>query len=233
LTGVELKLGERLEVLQGDRRAASMIETITPKGRLVISEPMYGLGRLNVKKNDTLNLSVYRETGILTFTATAENIINERGLIFIEVEIRSKVSRHQRRNYVRFDTMLPVTIIPLFEPGIESAGDREAVGKLAERRLSGKAPEPDEIFIGFTLDISGGGLRFFNKRELARGTAADCSIVLQGNEKIEASVRILRHEYDIQEGNYIMSAKFIGIQEVLRERIIKYIFAEQLRKRRG
>jgi c-di-GMP-binding flagellar brake protein YcgR len=228
---VELKLGERLEVLREEKRAASVIEMITPQGRLVISEPMHGLGRLPVKKNDMLNMSVFRGSGILSFTATAERVFTERGLTFIEVEIRSKVSRHQRRNYVRFDTMLPMTALPLYTANAEHLSDKEAVGMLAARRLAG-TPNSEDILSCTTLDISGGGVQFICKIELPRGTISDCGILLKDGTKAEASMRVLRSEYDLNEKQYTMCAKFIGIQETLRERIIKYIFNEQLRQRR-
>jgi c-di-GMP-binding flagellar brake protein YcgR len=232
MAGFELRLGDRLEVLWDDRRAASMIETITPEGRLIISEPMYGLGRLPVKKNNVLVLSVFRETGVLSFTVTAERIIQEGELTLIEVQIRSKVSRHQRRNYVRFETTLPMTAIPLYKANEDQISDREAVGLLTARRLAEK-PRKEDILAGTTLDISGGGTRFSCTKELLRGAVADCEINLTDGSKITASIRILRVEHERHEGKSVMGAKFIGIQEVLREQIIKYIFAEQLRKRRN
>jgi c-di-GMP-binding flagellar brake protein YcgR len=232
MAGFELKLGDRLEVLREDRRAASMIETITKDGRLIISEPMYGLGRLPVKKNDVLTLSVFRETGILSFTATAEKIHAEKGLTFIEVQIRSKVNRHQRRNYVRFETMLAMTVVPLGQAGEDQMSDKEAVGLLTTRRLAG-TPGNEDILTTTTLDISGGGVRFFCGKQLPRGAVADCEVTLTGGNKITASIRIQRIEHERHEGKCIMGAKFIGIQEVQREQIIKYIFAEQLRKRRN
>jgi c-di-GMP-binding flagellar brake protein YcgR len=232
MAGFDLKLGDRLEVFKDDKRAASMIETITPGGRLVISEPMYGLGRLPVKNNDLLTISVFRETGLLSFTATAEKIYYDNNLTFIEIEIRSKVTRNQRRDYVRFETMLKMIVKPLYRSGSDMIGDKEAVGLLATRRISGEVIDADGILSCMTLDISGGGARFFGRKELPRGTVADCEIILSDGGKIDACIRIIRNEQERHNGSVIMGARFIGIQEVLRERIIKYIFAEQLRQRK-
>ncbi|MCL2002670.1 MAG: PilZ domain-containing protein [Oscillospiraceae bacterium] len=232
MAGYELKLGERLEVIREDRRGVSKIETITPNGRLIISEPLYGLGRLPVKKKDLLTLCVFRETGILSFTVTAEKIIEDNNLTFIEVELRSKIVRHQRRNFVRFDTTLPMTVKPLYTKSSESLGDKEAVGLLTARRLSGESIPKEETLACTTLDISGGGARFFSKTELLLGIPADCELRLSDGFLVEASMRVVRVEYERHEGKSVMGAKFIGIQEALRERLIKYIFAEQLKQRR-
>jgi c-di-GMP-binding flagellar brake protein YcgR len=233
MPGVELKLGEKLEIMREEKRAVSTIESITKNGRMIISEPMHGLGRLPLKKNDKIDISVFRESGILAFAATAERIIQERGLTFIELEIRSKINRHQRRNYVRFDTVLPMSVSPLYDQDALQLTDRELVTRLTSRRLS-DTPIPEGELIGCTtLDISGGGVRFFCKNELVKGASGDCEILLKDGSLIEASMRILRCEHELYEGHYVMGAKFIGIQEALRERIIKYIFSEQLKQRRG
>jgi c-di-GMP-binding flagellar brake protein YcgR len=227
----ELKPGERLEVLREDKRAVSVIEMITAGGRLVISEPMVGLGRLPVKLHDKLNLYIYRDSGMLSCAVTAEKFLKERGMTFIEVEIRSKLSRYQRRDFVRFDTLLPVFIDPL--TGVENAGgmsDTEAVRLVGDRKLSGTAAG-EEALGGFTLDISGGGMRFFLNRMLELGSVAGCEILLDDANRITATMRVIRCERDLHEGQNIMGARFIGIQEGLRERIIKYIFAEQLKRR--
>ncbi|MDR0324703.1 MAG: PilZ domain-containing protein [Oscillospiraceae bacterium] len=231
MAGIELKLGERLEILREEKRAVSVIEMITTAGRLVISEPMSGTNRLPVKKDDKLSLYIFRESGMLTCTVTAENIFKERGLVFIEVEIRSKISRYQRRDFVRFDTLLPVSVWPLAGvPNADRLSDAEAVALLADRKLSGAANK-DGMIGGFTLDISGGGLRYFSKEMMELGAVGSCEVFLDDGNRVSAAMRIVRCERDLYEGKYIMGAKFIGIEESLRNRIIKYIFAEQLKRR--
>jgi|GEM_PF-2363255 len=229
----ELKPGERLEVLRDDKRAVSVIEMITKSGRLVISEPMIGSGRLPVKANDKLSLYIYRESGMLSCTVTAEKFYKERGLTLIEVEIRSKLSRYQRRDFVRFDALLPVSVWPL--PGVEDPermSDKEAVQIIADRRIKGTAAE-SELIGGFTLDLSGGGMRFFAGKMLDLHSIADCEVFLDDGERIVAVARIIRCERDLYEGKVIMGAKFIGIADHLRERVIKYIFSEQLKRRQA
>lgn len=230
----DLKLGERLEVLREDKRGISDIQMITPEGRLVISEPMMGTKRLPVKKNDTLRLCYFRSSGMLSCVVTAERLFKEKGLCLIEVEIRSQVNRNQRRDFVRFDTLLPASILPLTGvPDVEQISDEAGVRLLVDRRLAG-ADNPDDAIGGFTMDISGGGMRFVSKQPLELGSLADCSIYLNDNDKVTAAIRIVRCEIDHDPnsgGKYFLGAKFIGIEESLRNRIIKYIFNEQLKRR--
>jgi c-di-GMP-binding flagellar brake protein YcgR len=210
-----------------------MIEMITPEGRLVISAPMRGTGHLPVRVGDVMSLYIFRDSGMLTCTVTAEDIFEDRGLKYIEVEIRSKISRYQRRDFVRFETLLPVSVWPLNGVGDpDSLSDKEAVQLLIDRRMK-DVPEEDEILNGFTLDISGGGLRFFGKRMIEHGTLGTCEVFLTDDDKVTAQARIVRCEHDQFEGKSIMGAKFIGIAEPLRDKIIKYIFEEQLKRRRA
>ncbi|MDR0293655.1 MAG: flagellar brake domain-containing protein, partial [Oscillospiraceae bacterium] len=184
----ELKLGEKLEILRDDRRAVSTIEAITPEGRLVISAPLSGTDRLPVKKDDKFRIYVFRDSGMLTCTVTAENILRERGLTYVEVEIRSKIERNQRRDFVRFDAILPMSVVPLTGmPGAERLSDTEAVHLLVDRRLSGTAGK-DEAIGGFTLDISGGGMRFFSKKMLQLGTVGSCEVYLEETDRITADI---------------------------------------------
>jgi c-di-GMP-binding flagellar brake protein YcgR len=232
-TGHNIKLGDRVEVLRDDRRAVSTVEAITPAGRLIISEPMSGTNLLPLHKGDKLDVFVLQGSGMLNFVVTAEEFIKERGLRFVEVEIRSKITRLQRRDFVRLDTHLPLSIIPL--PDAEqskSLSDNEAVSIVTDRRMSGQVTE-EEIIGAITLDISGGGIRFFAKNKMEIESVADCEVLLDDGDKVSATIRIILCERDKHEGNVIMRARFIGISEPLRDKIIKYIFAEQLKRRRA
>ena len=226
--GLDIKLGERLEVVVDDRRAVSVIEAIKPNGRLVISEPMCGTSRPSISRGDRLGIYIFRGTSMLSCTVSAEDFIEDGGLRFVELEIRSKLTRIQRRDFVRFDTLLPLMLVPL--ENSSELSDNEAVSIVADRRMSGSVTE-EQMLGGFTLDISGGGMRFFCKKTLPLNSAADCEVLLDIGERVTAVGRIVRCEQDLHQGHPIMGMKFIGIAGTLREGIIKYIFAEQLRRR--
>jgi c-di-GMP-binding flagellar brake protein YcgR len=194
---------------------------------------MMGTNLLPVYKGDKLNLTFFQGSGMFNFTVTVEDIIKERGLTYLEVEIRSEISRLQRRDFVRLDTILPIAITPL--PDVEHGkglSDTEAVGIITDRRLAGDISE-DEVVGGFTLDISAGGVRFFCKKPMEINSVADCDVFLEDGDKITASIRMILCERDLHEGNVVMRARFIGIAESLRDKIIKHIFAEQLKRRRA
>jgi c-di-GMP-binding flagellar brake protein YcgR len=230
---VELRPGERLEVLREERRGVSVIEMISKNGRLVISEPMIGSGRIPVKKHDKLHLCIYRDSGMLSCVVTAEDFIKEGDLTLIEVEIRSKLSRYQRRDFVRFDALLPVRVFLLRDvENQQTLTDTEAVGLVSERMIAGLIDDRDAIE-GITLDISGGGMRFVLPIMLEYESIMRCEVLLDNESKVSATSRIIRCERDLYEGQNIMGARFIGIEEMLRERVIKFIFAEQLKRRRS
>lgn len=231
-TGLNLRLGDRLEVLMGDKRAVAVVEETTPKGRLIITAPLSGTSRVLLSKREKLNVFAFQGSGILNFSVTVEGFSKENGMDYVEVEVCSKVNRLQRRDFVRYDTLLPITIVPLIdgEAGRELS-DNAAVTAVADQRLSGKAEEEEKLS-GFTLDISGGGLRFFCKKTFEMDSVFDCDVYLDDGDKISASMRIMRVEHEKYDGNTIMGARFIGIADTLRERLIKYIFNEQLKKRR-
>jgi c-di-GMP-binding flagellar brake protein YcgR len=231
LPDYDLKPGERLEVLREEKRGVSDVQALTAGGRLVISEPVHGEGRLPVNEGDLLRLFYCRPFGLLSCTVTAERIYQEDGVPLIEAEIRSQIRRQQRREFVRFETALPVSVIPLAEI-TESEDDHSDALLIADRKLAGPMWE-DMTVKGFTWDISGGGLRFTVGQKLSPGTLAACTVDLGDGNPVDAGIRVIRCEDDMEDRRrFIISAKFIGIDDSQRGKIIRYIFDEQSRRKR-
>ncbi len=227
----DMKLGERLEVLRGEKRGVSDIQAFTTAGRVVISEPMHGEGILPVKEGDMLRLFYYRPFGMLSCIVTAERVYEERELTLIETELRSQVTRYQRREFVRFDAILPVRILPLVT-AIESDGlDEETVTRLLADRTLTEPLRGEDALKGVTLDISGGGLRFICGQKIEVGTLAACAVFLTDKISVDANIRIVRSETD-PEDRATASAKFIGMDDDRRGKIIRYIFEEQSRRKK-
>ncbi len=216
----DLKLGERLEVLRGDRHGVSNIQAFTKSGQVIISEPMHREAYLSVQEGDLLNLFYYRPFGMLSCVVTAERVYRDAELGLIETEIRSQISRHQRREFVRFETLLPVTVVPLVASAETNGINEDMAVRLLTDRLLTEAHE--NALEGITLDISGGGLRFTCPKKLIPGTLAACIVSLNDTESVCANIRAVRSEAGL-DGQFIIGAKFVGISDSRRGKIIRYI----------
>jgi len=120
----------------------------------------------------------------------------------------TQLNRVQRRNFVRFDTILPLKF---------SLIDGE-----------GSAEKP-EVFQAGTLDISGGGVGFNTALPLQMGIRLQLELGLPGQEPIEAIGTVVRvvDESGPVKKRYQIGVNFLVIEEKDRDRIIRHIFTKQ------
>lgn len=114
------------------------------------------------------------------------------------------VNRTQRRDFVRWDTKLPLTFTLLdanFETILEN--------------------------IGKTTDLSGGGLKFTTTENLQKDDVLNMEINLPGVGSVTAICQILRVKDINEQQEYTCSAIFNIIDELERDKIIHYIFNQQ------
>jgi c-di-GMP-binding flagellar brake protein YcgR len=231
---LNINQGDKLNITKNDIRATSSVESITKNDRLVITEPLISnVDMMHTYKGDKLNVTVFQGGGRLDFDIEVTNITRERGLTFLEVKLCSDVKRTQRREYVRIETLLDLHIVPF--PDTEKTkelDDGTAFAVVKKRRLSGTVT-PDDMVTGNTLDISGGGIRFYSKTTLEKDSLADCLVILKDGDKILTPIKITFVEENTYENQLVMRAKFLNLPETAQEKLIKYICAEQLKKRQA
>lgn len=120
--------------------------------------------------------------------------------------------RTQRRNFVRLDAILSITITQVDE-------DYKPVG---------------ETFSGTTVDLSGGGAMFVCNTKLKFGDSLDTMIYLSDNDSVKAVSKVTRFVENLPNAKqkYSVGLEFTVIEESERDKIIKFIFNKQREMRK-
>jgi c-di-GMP-binding flagellar brake protein YcgR len=204
--GLEITLGDKLEVLIGEKRCASMVQGLRRSGSLLLSPPTYRTVKIPLHPGEKIQVILYRELGMYSFIAQVNKRLIEGELEMLDVSVVSPVSKYQRRDFVRFETALTLHIT----------------------RLSG-AGEP---LVGKTIDISGGGLRFRSDIYFQKDSSFRVTLFLGQGVEFSAPAAAIRCDEDrAGELRFITCAEFEDLTEAKRKQIIKYIFDSQLRRR--
>ena len=158
-----------------------------------------------VKVNYTDNVAIY------TFTTEVISQ-NRQNPPTLTLGQPFDVKRIQRRNFVRLDAKLAVTLHKVDE-------NFAPIG---------------ESFAGTTVDISGGGSMFGCSTLLHMGEVLESAVYLSENETVKAIGRVVRfvENPSALRNKYSAGLEFTVIEESERDKIIRYIFNRQRELRR-
>lgn len=229
----ELRLGERLEIMIGENRCACDVQEITEDGLLILSAPTYRGMMVPLLPGELLHVLYYRQSGMFSFIARLVRRFQEQELDLIELDLKSPISKYQRRDFVRLSTVLPVTLRLIAAP--ERLVDRtvdEVLRLIYDQRYVG-IPRPllegEEVYKCYTLDLSGGGAQFSTNESFENGSLMECTFHT-GSGDLTVDGQIVRVDVNRNESpQYRMGVHFVNIDERIRRKIIKFIFEEQAR----
>lgn len=151
------------------------------------------------------------------FSARAYDDFLSNGLRFIKVKVLGEIRTIQRRNDYRFKINLKVLYRKIKFEGLEFK------------------PLSDEFAPSRTINISGGGVCILLNEEIGVNTHLECTIEIEKNFNIRFIGKVVRCEENNDSSlNYKYEAgiKYDIIDNKDRERIIRFIFKEQLKLRR-
>ncbi len=229
----DLTLGERLDVIIGERRCISNVQEITRAGNLVISAPTYRSVIVPIPDGELVNVVYFRQSGMFSFVAALLRRYNDGNIELCEIEIKSPISKYQRRDFVRYDTVLPVRVSMLADAEtLSGMSIEETLRRIFDRRYMGMPREgdyPSEDCL--TLDISGGGLRFSARESYEKNCLLECTVTFSDEEEITVDALVMRAEEARNGLPWRIGVQFVNIEERLRRKIIKYIFNEQVKER--
>ncbi len=87
-----------------------------------------------------------------------------------------------------------------------------------------------ENIITDVINISAGGIKLKTNTELQEGHYYDIEIRLSGNMKIECTLQPIRTE-KLDDNNYIISGKFINLENIDRIVLVQYVFKMKMEDR--
>lgn len=186
----------------------SQIEGHIDENRIRISAPIFEAKIYPIKVNSKIEAYLFfKSNQVYRIAGFVEDRLIVDDIALLDVRVTENLQKIQRRQYFRFDCLVPITFY--------------------EKQLSGLEDDKREIY-GVTIDLSGGGLSALTDEPLNRDTEIKGKFILDDNP-IEFSFKFIRCFKNIinNELKYVSSISFIDIGYKDRERIVEFIFNQQ------
>lgn len=224
---VELQETEHGKTAENEHKLhQSEVYDLLSEDRLEITMPIEQ-GKLVLMEVDAeYTMIFYTQNGLYQCDGRVIDRYKSENVYLLLIELTGKLSKHQRRDYYRYNCALDLGVRLLTEEEIEASAEGDLLMYIPNLELSQ----------GMIVDISGGGLRFTSKGKFEKESLIYCTYVLsvQGKAKrYEVSAKILHvKELENHSGIYEYRVKFDKIEMAEREEIIRYIFEEERKERR-
>lgn len=235
---VDIHILQEAKRKEGDDEITTYVSSVfdtTPTGEVLINMPT-NAGKVVVLPMDlryefifNCNGPMYKAEGEVTGRAKKESFY------LLRVKLTTELTKFQRRQYYRLETMMPLIYIGIDE----ETALKETIDEVND---AVKDAAGDVGFvsrgIGTIMDISGGGIRFINdspledthyfllnfqfESEADNSTKKYMSVVAK---KVASDYKRLANKYEHR-------TKFLFKDEKDRELLIKYIFDEERRLRK-
>lgn len=155
-------------------------------------------------------LSIYTKNGVYKCKSSVKSRYKKKDLNFIILELKSELTKSQRREYYRLECVIPI----FYNDNSDDIWNK-----------------------GLLIDISGGGLRFISNKKLNIREIIECKLDLDTDKKNEQIIIkgnvLFSNVVDYETMRYETRIKFCDISDVYREKIIKFIFEkERIRRKR-
>lgn len=213
--------GSDMEI--SNHRYVSQVLDITDDEMIKVAVPIH--------KGKIIILSVNYEYDVCFFTSSGmyrcqANIIDRyksNNILIMTMELTSPLSKYQRREYYRLDCLIDMKYVSLESDSIDDVEVWNVLDK-----------EESEVE-GVIVDISGGGTRFVSEEKLEENHFIIMlfNLHINGEDKkftlIGQVISSKRLENRI--GQFEIRCKFIRMNKVDREAIVRYIFEQERRKR--
>ena len=226
---IELQAVER--AIMGDktdrRYLTSKIYDVIDDEKLEILMPMDGTKLILLPVDGEFQFCFYTQNGLYQCFVRIADRYKENNIYLLLCEITSPIGKYQRRSYYRYACTLPLKTRDLMEEEADSLQDREQGPKI----MMGLPMTAGKI-----ADISGGGIRFLSSVQYPEGTKILIEFSLKYGGEIreyQLTGRVLHSlAKENRNGEFEHRVKFIMIDKLQREEIIKYIFEEERKNRK-
>ncbi|WP_273325056.1 flagellar brake protein [Vallitalea guaymasensis] len=220
MTHKALALGDKVEVsrlkfntnetYKNEKVYVSIIQDINDEeDEIIISAPVENGKIIPLEVGASYILSIYTKGGLYKCKSSVKNRYKKKELHLITMEVNSAMEKSQRRQYFRLECILSILFADINE---------------------------DTWSEGLIVDISGGGLRFTSKKKMEAGSTLKCKLNLNSNSKVDTIELkgnvILSDIVDFETMKYETRIMFDDISNEDREKIIKFIFEEERKRRK-
>lgn len=194
----------------------SKVCDVREDGTVEIYMPMEGTKLILLQTDSEYSVFFYSENSMYQAEVRVAERYKSGNMFIVLVELTGELKKKQRRDYYRLNCSIDMRDRPLTEEERTLIGGGRAVVDM------GKIPF-DKSRIA---DISGGGIRFISSHRYAVDNWIFCRFVLDTEHIVCA--RILSCEpVENRIGEYMHRAEYVGMRQGEREKIIRYIFAQE------
>lgn len=242
-----LKVGDRIEMkrlaatgrtTQEVRLYNSQLLDFVDEYNINISVPIESGHLVPLEVGGRFELRFITLNGIYICKAEIMNRFKQNNVYFLAVKLVSDLLKDQRRQYFRLEKVRALEYHKLIEEEKKilvalatNTYDTDIERRNLQVRLKTIEPEQQD---GMMADISGGGIKFYSNEELTKGDFIRIRLLLDDLDpapydlfaKVIASDAMTERTY-----KYRHRIEFVNMPKEIREKIVKYVFNEE-RKRR-
>ena len=213
MTKVDFKVNKKLEILVDEKYFNSNIQDITEE-YIAISIPINTGGYVPLSRGTVIDVVYYEEENCYKFQSSVIGRKFENIPILL-ISKPKEIKKIQRRKYVRVPIINTVKYKNL----------------KATPKTSPNAVDKSELLSAVLLDLSGGGMRIKVSEEIKLNDFLLVSLTINSEEIliVGQAMRIIKDD----EGRYACGVSFELLDNLTREKIIKFIFQimrEQMKK---
>ncbi len=218
-----IKIGDRLEIsLKRDnelgRIYVSQVSNILDTTQVTVMMPISYGKLVKLPIGPGFMAIFFTEKGMLRFDVSVVKYIKEDQFNMVVLKLESGGEKMQRRNFFRYQCMLPMKFSVINETDLESEGKDEVIS---------------EMFDGITKDMGGGGVRFVTNAEIDGKATINVIIMLGDKEYCVAIAKVLYTlRFPTSAYKFQYRTKFVSILPEEQEKIVQFIFNQQRKKQR-
>lgn len=245
-----LALGDKIDVKPLDKTGKPVHNSRTFVSQLIdfvdfdvihIAAPIVFGRVMLLTVGENYNLCSYTGKGLYQCNCVALSNHKDNNTVISVVRITTNLEKYQRRQYFRLECLIDIEyrLFPMEEElqrrklqsdEIKNAQEKE------ECKLQLEEYDKDWVQVSAT-DISGGGLRFNSSKQQKSGDKIKIKLnLMMGNglkSMVLSAVVISSERLSNREGTYENRVEFIDIHQKDREELIKYIFEQERKRRKG
>ncbi|EJO5346007.1 PilZ domain-containing protein [Clostridium botulinum] len=207
----EFKVNNRVEIEWDDGYYKSIIQDLS-EDNIYISIPCNEGKYLPLNRNDKITVFYFHGEKIFKFKTIVTGRKVDK-ILLISLKRPQKMKRIQRRNFVRINLILKT-----YGALINNRKD------LKEIYYGNSCNTEFDFFDANIIDISGGGVKLSTKKEIDFGEEIIVNIPFDKKDNTVVKGKIIRKQKEKE--NYIYGVKFLDIDALTREKIIKFIFSK-------
>ncbi len=173
--------------------------------KIRILTPMYKSALIRLHPETRIELSVFSGSKFYQFDAEVIDSMVEDNLYYTDIKVTSTIRKIERRDYFRVEAMKDILV----------------------RKKDDKSPK--DYSRGITIDLSGGGVQFSSTQVFSEGTVIEMKIDIDG-EELQLEGEILRRQAQEGLGSYKYTVKFLDLNKLTQDIIVKFVFKIQREK---